>query len=838
MLVPVSHLPAVSAASCPRVVHPFHGSTARSLSVSGSNPRPQQPRPTPPHPKPTPTRMDPDQAAAAGVQHTSTSADGRCGGGGGGDSWGRALLRRGWDLSRKAAIAGVAATAAPVVAPPLLVLSLAGVALSLPFAAYLASLVATDRLMAALLPPPRTQPCHTYDLEDDEFLDAPEAHGGEAPAFDYWSEREDDAIVEEDESYASLPLSRQCRLSEEPVPAWNDEEDPMLQGEFRFQESGHESFVLDNNRAQKEDDNEYITMEAMPPRGFDDSRSAAPELCEEDEEPVQELSVEAPVAADEPVQELSVSDNGDKTEDGKRAAMEEMESSNEMVSPAIDMDTSEVSGFPLSVSGEDDLVVQRAGESEVSVSDVGDKTEEMLSLVLEKTVEMTPQEVNVSESSAPDDNTLQSKIEEDVTVEMVLEEVTNDTIPVTEEVGGVQMDAIATELPECEPLHQSDLVAQEPQAMAEAAYADDVLESTLTDVVLGIGDQDTEGVEHNGEGDVPGVVSVVTVSDVADLTCSTSAPNVSAISDDMMNVESRAYVDHSNQITGVEHTLAKKGLGKKELVEDKSTKTEESKSMSDKVPTRSMAPQDIDVSKSPAPDDQSKREDEVTVETVLEEVTSATDLDTREVVGVQVDVIASGSESVPVSDLVPQELQPVTVAATVDSIQGSTVSGDIVTDIDDTNIEGVEHHSEGGASSFVSGASVVTMDDAEDVMSSRRKPHVSAISEDIKSVEGMPDVEHPHGTTGFEYKLSNEGLKRKALAEEKDNYTEEQLREQLDTLITITGYRPEASLTLEAGLAGLYIFVGVEPPVSSRDASYLTRINMKLQFLKSIIGVE
>src|SRR6185503_18883763 len=139
---------------------------------------------------------------------------------------------------------------------------------------YHASLVATYRLMAELLPPPRTQPCHSYDLEDDEFLDASEAHGGEVPAFDYWGEAEADAIVEEDDSYASLPLSRQCRLSDEPVPAWNDEEDPVSRGEFRRQESGHESFGLDN-RAQEEEDNEYITMEAVPPRGFDDSRSAA-----------------------------------------------------------------------------------------------------------------------------------------------------------------------------------------------------------------------------------------------------------------------------------------------------------------------------------------------------------------------------------------------------------------------------------------------------------------------------------------------------------------------------------------------------------------------------------
>jgi len=64
------------------------------------------------------------------------------------------------------------------------------------------------------------------------------------------------------------------------------------------------------------------------------------------------------------------------------------------------------------------------------------------------------------------------------------------------------------------------------------------------------------------------------------------------------------------------------------------------------------------------------------------------------------------------------------------------------------------------------------------------------------------------------------------------------LREQLDTLRTITGYRPAASLTLEAELAGLYIFVSVEPPVSSRDTSDLVEINMKLQLMKSIIGVE
>ncbi|CAN6183271.1 unnamed protein product [Urochloa humidicola] len=669
--------------------------------------------------------MDPDQiiaAAADGVQHddlgdATTYADG----GGTDESWGRALLRRGWDLSRKAAIAGVAATAAPVVVPQLLVLSVAGLALSLPFAAYLASFAATERLMGALLPPPpRAQPYHAWDwdLDEDEFLDASEAPSGEAHVFEYWREAEGEGIVEEDkdESYPSLPLSREPRLFEEPVPPLSDDEGALSEGGFRFQELGHESNVLDS-RVHKEEDDEYITMEALPRQGIDDLRSVAAELSEEvDSVPRIE---EALVAADEPVQELSASDSGDKTEDGKRTGMPEMEFSKEMVSPGIDVGTTEVSDFPVPILDKDGITEVREGEcegldgksaQESLVSDAREKTEEMLSLASEKT-EMPPQEVNVSESSVPDDNTLQSKIE-DVAVEMALEEVISNTNPVTEEVVDVQMDVLATEPPECEPLHPSDLVAPELQAMAEAAYVDDVLESSLTeDVVMDIGDVST---------DVTSVFSVATADDVVDLPCSTSTPNVSTVSDDTMYVESRPDVDHSKQTTGVECKLANKGFRKKELVEDKVSR------------------------------------------------------------------------------------------------------------------KGSLQHFE----FYISGSSVVTMDEAEDVMSSRIKPYVSAISEDTMSVEGNPDVGQSHKTTDFEHKLTNEGLKKKVVTEDKDNYTEEQLREQLDTLRTITGYRSVTSLTLEADLAGLYVFVGVEPPVSSRDASDLTEINMKLQFLKSIIGVE
>nr|TKV98142.1 hypothetical protein SEVIR_9G540450v2 [Setaria viridis] len=224
--------------------------------------------------------------------------------------------------------------------------------------------------MGALLPPPRTPLYHTWDVEDDEFLDASEAPGGEATVFDYWSETEDGAIMEmeEDESYASLPLSRECRLLEEPAPASSDDEDTMPEGEFRFQESGHESFVLDNSAQKRGGQRVYYHGGGVAPKGLRDSISAAPALCEEDDM--------VPKIIEALVQELSVSDSGDKTEDGKRTGMDEVESSKEMVSPGIGIGTTEVRGFPVP----DDNTLQSEVEGAVAV--------EMLHLLFKMTAEL------------------------------------------------------------------------------------------------------------------------------------------------------------------------------------------------------------------------------------------------------------------------------------------------------------------------------------------------------------------------------------------------------------------------------------------------------------------
>ncbi|AQK99223.1 hypothetical protein ZEAMMB73_Zm00001d012258 [Zea mays] len=639
--------------------------------------------------------MDPDQVADAGVQHddlggSATSANG-CFDGGSDDGWGRALLRLGWDLSRKAVIAGVAATAAPVVAPPLLVLSLAGLALSLPFAAYLASLAATDRLMGALLPAPRTtQPYCGCDLEDDEFLDPSEAPGAEATALDHWRDTEDDAIMEENESFVPLPLSRQPRFSEEPITSSStDVEDKMAEGESLSRGLGHESLVLDNKEGTIMEDTEYITMEA-PPRGSDVFGSAVPVLRGEDD--MVQRAVEAPLTAKESVQELSVSDSEDRTQDDK---CKDAESSKEILSLSVDI--TESSDFP--VPGNEGIVVQRGNGETISVrksgqdshsTEIGDEMEG------HKTEEEIPlHDANVSESSVLDDTVLEErKIEGDVTVGMAVKEVTIYTDPCTGEVAGDQVDSIAIALPA-----ESELM--------QASNVDDVINAALTEgIVLDIGDTSTEGTEHYGEGGVSTAVSVVTVDDVAE-TVSSRSPAVSVIGDDMTSVK-------------------------------KESKT---------VPTESTSPpRIIQVSRSPAPDGQSRVEDEAAVGSVLEGAANNTD------------------------DLA-------TPRAVVVALQSSISAG---------------------------------------------------------------ESEPPSASDRVEYKPANEGFRRNAIAEDTDNYTEEQMREQLDALRTITGYRPTPSLTLEAELVGLYVFVGVEPPVGSgsREDSDLSDLSAKLRLLKSIIGVE
>lgn len=58
-----------------------------------------------------------------------------------------------WQLANKAAVAGAAMASAPIVIPPYCIASTLGLALAFPFCVYLATIAATEKAMASLLPP-------------------------------------------------------------------------------------------------------------------------------------------------------------------------------------------------------------------------------------------------------------------------------------------------------------------------------------------------------------------------------------------------------------------------------------------------------------------------------------------------------------------------------------------------------------------------------------------------------------------------------------------------------------------------------------------------------------
>lgn len=90
----------------------------------------------------------------------------------GGESTGASVLRRWWRIGKKVAITGAAITSVPIILPPLLVLSILGLALSFPYGIYLAGYTCTDKIMRALLPLP---PSRGEDGKKNESGDSPES---------------------------------------------------------------------------------------------------------------------------------------------------------------------------------------------------------------------------------------------------------------------------------------------------------------------------------------------------------------------------------------------------------------------------------------------------------------------------------------------------------------------------------------------------------------------------------------------------------------------------------------------------------------------------------------
>lgn len=69
-------------------------------------------------------------------------------------------------------------------------------------------------------------------------------------------------------------------------------------------------------------------------------------------------------------------------------------------------------------------------------------------------------------------------------------------------------------------------------------------------------------------------------------------------------------------------------------------------------------------------------------------------------------------------------------------------------------------------------------------------------------------------------------------------YEEEKIWEEIKGLRKIVGYKATIQKTSIEELKALYIFTGVEPPASFKEPSDLADVDTKLQFLKSIVGVN
>lgn len=70
------------------------------------------------------------------------------------------------------------------------------------------------------------------------------------------------------------------------------------------------------------------------------------------------------------------------------------------------------------------------------------------------------------------------------------------------------------------------------------------------------------------------------------------------------------------------------------------------------------------------------------------------------------------------------------------------------------------------------------------------------------------------------------------------SYTEEKIWEQISAIRTVLGYKAALRSSHIDELRALYVFTGVEPPLSLRSSSELTEVNEKLQCLKSLVGIK
>ncbi|KAG9447439.1 hypothetical protein H6P81_013567 [Aristolochia fimbriata] len=105
----------------------------------------------------------------------------------------RSILSAGWNLGKKVALTGAAISTAPVILPPLMVVSAVGFAFSVPFGLVLAGYVCNQKVMGYLLPVPDMPPEGFETFREDYF-------GEEEEGEEEYMDTEKDYIGQIDES--------------------------------------------------------------------------------------------------------------------------------------------------------------------------------------------------------------------------------------------------------------------------------------------------------------------------------------------------------------------------------------------------------------------------------------------------------------------------------------------------------------------------------------------------------------------------------------------------------------------------------------------------------------
>lgn len=68
-------------------------------------------------------------------------------------------------------------------------------------------------------------------------------------------------------------------------------------------------------------------------------------------------------------------------------------------------------------------------------------------------------------------------------------------------------------------------------------------------------------------------------------------------------------------------------------------------------------------------------------------------------------------------------------------------------------------------------------------------------------------------------------------------YREEKIWEQISALRTVVGYKAALRSSFVEELRALYLFTGIEPPVSLKDPFDPMEVDDKLCLLKSLVGL-